>query len=324
MFYHKKKNIMENIPEDVIVLIIYYLDHPDIRNFYYKHKYLRNLIERRGLLEFKLNNEYSLFYYNYRLYNFRNEIENRNAKIIKLNLCNTNESLYRFEKLDELGLGSIYLQELDLHNSNIEDISILSKYKHLKKVDLYGCDMVQDITSLKNIEELDIIDCFEVIDISCLKKLRKLSLVLCDIKIGINILENVSESLTFSHCLKCDWNHNEHIYKLTAEFMNKIKAPEIEIIDYHNNNQIFDISILLGRHRDTIKLQYLNSNDLSPLLSKVRRVELRNMSCIIDVSPLRYCKEVLINNCDKITDISSLKNVSKLTIINCNAIQISF
>ena len=81
---------MENIPEDVIVLIIYYLDHPDKRNFSYTQKYLRNLIERRGLLEFKLNNEYSLFYYNYRLYNFRNEIENRNAKVIKLNLGNTN------------------------------------------------------------------------------------------------------------------------------------------------------------------------------------------------------------------------------------------
>ena len=167
------------------------------------------MVEERGLLEYKLKNEYSIEYYESgfipeianNLNNIRRKIESRNGKVISLDL-----SLRDYENINMYGIGP-HIQELDL--SCCERLNEVSNLGGIKTLNLNCCYEVRDISSLGKVEFLNIVGCENISDISCLTGVNTLLVGLKYISTGLEVLENVKDYLRLSGN-----------YNLTAEFLN--------------------------------------------------------------------------------------------------------
>jgi len=215
-------------------------------------------------------------------------------------------------------------------NVNIEDISILTKCKNLRTLNINNCNKITDVNFLENIVDLSINNT-SITNIKNMNKLVKLTACFCKKLTHIeNLVElidcNLFESniINIVNCKKID---KINISKCNS-FNNFIEIKDVSKLICHGNTQISDLSIFkflkelnivcCGGIRTIPYMEFLYKLDMSNTIvnsidSKIPLIELKMIGCqnIENISDFTNLIKIDISG-TKISDITSLKNIRSI------------
>eukprot|EP01040_Poterioochromonas_malhamensis_P002100 gene2100-2239_t len=165
---------------------------------------------------------------------------------------------------------------------NIKDFSSLGPKQ--KRLFLSGAKYLTDVKSFATVKHLTLLDCQSVEDISLLKNVYHLEIMMCD-------------------QIKVMWKEKDHsVHRIHLDFIKSNIDPNIVV------------EALNGIAH--VRVEFPRITDVS-MLAEAKSV-LVICSEVLDVSPLRNAKKLILSQASKIKDFGMLGEVRNLTITNAN------
>ncbi|PGM95261.1 leucine-rich repeat domain-containing protein [Bacillus cereus] len=242
------------------------------------------------------------------------ERKNINEPITKEDLLQIKTlSIYSGEGINEIA-GLEYmtnLEKLTLRESNVTDISVISKLRHLKYLDLSSnpIESIQPVSKLENLDMLFLRD-NKIADLTPLSQMKKIKIL--DL-IGNNIKDLTPLFTVLS--LEEVYLANNQISNLSG--IEKLKNVKLLWI---GNNKISDVEPI-SKMSNLIELEIADSEikDISSL-SKLVKIQVLNLeenyiSDILPLSNLTNLHEINLG-ANEISDIKSVEELGKRTSID--------
>lgn len=295
--------MINKISIDIIQVISQYLTPNDLVSLSATSKSLNKKIDK-DFIKFLANNFYPF------------ELDNKELKLIKNTKWNSLElkkvlvnpnieeinELFKFNNVIEL-----YIDNAEV-NMNLTDTDIkeFKNFKNLKKLTLYECNDIYDVSTLGNIPNLKLDKCNNIYDLKGLDNVINLDIDDC---IGIDeipILNNL-KTLYLRYGSFNNLNNLQHIDLECLELYNIIYNNYCN--NYCNNYKFIDNIPIIHLYRIDIK-------DVS-YLQNLSYVSLDECNSITDISGLKTLKTLKIYSCIKLKKIENLENLENLEIFQC-------
>ena len=296
--------MINKISIDILQVISQYLTPNDLVSLSATSISLNKKIDR-NFIKFLANNFYPF------------ELEIKELKLIK----NTKWSSLKLKKvllnpkieeINELltfnNIIELYIDNADKVNMNLTDTDIkeFKNFKNLKKLTLYECNDIYDVSALGNIPNLKLDKCNNIYDLKGLDNVINLDIDDC---IGIDeipILNNL-KTLYLRYGSFNNLSNLEHMNIDCLELYNIICN------NYCNNFKFIDNIPIIHLYRIDIK-------DVS-YLQNLYYLSLDECNSIINISGLKTLKILRIYSCMKLKKIENLENLESLEIFQCYEIK---
>ncbi len=237
------------------------------------------------------------------------------TSIWRLNL-NGNEGINDISPLQPL---SEEISYLEINNTSVSDLSVLSSFKDLLSIEADQCE-ISDLTPLAGLEKIEsirfnenkITTLFPLVGIRTLKKIKVNNNELSDL--------NGTEGMIYLESIEASYNKLKSIEELS----NSVLLKKVFV----NGNSISDISVLKKCEKS---LEYVSINDntitdLSPLTNaqNLKFLSFDNND-VTDIKALSNCKmlKMISGDNNKLTNLDGIENCKDLNYIFMPRNQIS-
>lgn len=189
------------------------------------------------------------------------------------------------------------IRQLKIYKS--QDFKDVSNLSHLSSLSIIGESVIEDIRPLENIEELWLGGCPFVKDYSKFNGSKQK--ILC-----LKNCPNLTNVVNFAGIRTLELSHCDHLVDVSP-------LRGIYDLSLSHCRYVSDISGLGGHHR--ICLRFLDNDILTgtEVLLHIPHVEL-TFSPIADLNDLRFAKVVKLYKCQRIVDVSPLKNAKTVVL----------
>ncbi len=201
----------------------------------------------------------------------------------------------------------------------VQSVSEIPMIPHIRELKIFRSQMLEDVSNLSHLSSLTIIDGLSVRDIKTLENIGELWLEGCPLVEDYAMLNclrqkilylkscpNLTNVVNFSGIRTLELSHCDNLVDVSS-------LHGIYDLSLSHCGKVSDISGLGGHHR--ICLRFLHAHILtgSQILLHIPHVELIN-SPINDIDVLQFAKIVKLSNCPNIVDVSPLKNAKVVVI----------
>jgi hypothetical protein len=348
------QNKMDNLPIDIFVNILTFLDFPVFNR-------LSHTCRKEHFL-YKFNKKYSLEYYQGKIDNppkrisldlswndnIKSLIPIKDVEEVNIHKCPNIVDLSPIINVKKLQIGVNkkikkfpyfpYLKEIDVFR--IENIIDVNFMKNAKIIYIESINNLSDVSPLKNAEDLTLCECPNIVDVSMLGNIKKLYLE-CE---GVTDVSNLTgvEDLTL-HCSKirdvsmlsgikkivfpnnCDIDCN--LFKDAEQISINGRDSCVENVNVFSKAEEIELSeideeIDITSFKSVIDLElykcYLSNTVISGLdLSKMCSLDLTDCSGIDIIKDLRDIKKVILKG-SSVKSIMNIKNVDLLDLSSCS------
>jgi hypothetical protein len=342
--------MLDNIPDDILLIIIDNLDYLDKCRLSYSTKYLSNIFKKyknnicsETILDITDDNIFSDWpdydssqhKQQKHLIDFNNKLVSCINKFPKIKLFLSNN--YDLSN----NYNNIYSYSYNFHNNYVSDNilpDVLTNCPNIKILNIVGYQMPLNCYNLLRLDKLELDNCNSLEDISLLGNINDLSIHDCN---NITILPKVfnCKYLSFSYC---DFINNDNLnintYKLSLIRCNnitnltKLNLSTIKFLIIRTNNNLIipkldnleyfeivdDSCSHINYLGDNIKSLSINCYSLTELPKIKYLEELKIYDDLnINLDGFDYLKELDIQNNSRITTLDYIKNINSLRIWDC-------
>lgn len=211
------------------------------------------------------------------------------------------------------------LSYMDISQTSVSDISVLSSFTELVTLDAEQCE-ISDLTPLAGLEKVEKLNFNEnkITTLFPLVGMRELK----SLKVNNNSLSDLNgiEGMIYLENIEASYNNLKSIEELS----NSVKLKKVFV----NGNSISDISVL-KKCENSIEYVSVNDNEITDLSPLANAVNLKFLSFdnndVTDLKPLGNCKtlEIISGDNNKLTSLDGIENCTSLNYIFMPRNQIS-